>query len=167
MEFCFYLEKKLVRLKPEQPDRFRQPCVLHEWSVHWQLKFKCKHIHFGPVHQFGSYYLNGIKIDSVESQKDLGILFDHQLKFHLHTTDVVAKANHLLGLIRKSFDYLDPDMLVKLFVTIVRPTLEYCNLVWGSLLILDQRKIEKVQRRATRLLSPISDRPYGERLSIL
>ena len=93
--------------------------------------------------------------------------FDHQLKFHLHTTDVAAKANRLLGLIRKYFDYLDPDMLVKLFVTIVRPTLECCNSVWGALFILDQRKIEKIQRRATRLLSPIRDRPYGERLSIL
>ena len=58
-------------------------------------------------------------------------------------------------------------MLVKLFVTVVCPTLEYCNSVWGSLFILDQRKIEKVQCRATRLLSPISDRPYGERLLIL
>ena len=32
---------------------------------------------------------------------------------------------------------------------------------------LGQRKIEKVQVRATRLLSPITDRPYGERLLIL
>ena len=69
-----------------------------------------------------------------------------------------------MGLIRKSFDYRDPDMLVKLFVTVVHPTLEYCNLVWGPLFILDQRKIEKVQHRATRLLSPIRDRPSGERL---
>ena len=58
-------------------------------------------------------------------------------------------------------------MLVKLFVTVVCPTLEYCNLVWGPLFILDQRKIKKIQRRATRLLSPIRDRPYGKRLSIL
>ena len=41
-----------------------------------------KHVHFGPVHQFGLYYLNGNKIDSVESQKDLGILFDHQLTYY-------------------------------------------------------------------------------------
>ena len=128
---------------------------------------KCKHVHFGPVYQFGSYYLNGIKIDSVKSHKDLGILFNHQLKFHLHTTDVTAKADRLLELIRKSFDYLDPDMLVKLFVTVVCPTLEYCNLVWEPLFVLHQRKIQKIQRRATRLLSPIRDRPYGERLSIL
>ena len=48
--------------------------VHHEWSVHWQLNFnisKCKHIHFGLVYQFGSCYLNGIKIDNVKSQKDL------------------------------------------------------------------------------------------------
>ena len=96
--------------------------LLYDWSVHWQLKFnisKCKHVHFGPVHQFGSYYLNGIEIDSVESQKDLGILFDHQLKCHLHTTDVAAKANRLLGLIRRCFDHLNSDMLVKLLVTVV------------------------------------------------
>ena len=104
--------------------------VLHEWPVHWQLEFnisKYKHVHFGLVHQFGSYYLNGIKIDSVESQKDLGILFDHQLKFHLHTTDVAAKANHLLGLIRKSFDYPNPDIFVKLFCY-------YCLSYFGILL---------------------------------
>ena len=58
-------------------------------------------------------------------------------------------------------------MLVKLFVTVVRPILEYCNSVWGPSLVLDQRKIERVQRRATRLLLPIRDEPYGERLSIL
>ena len=49
----------------------------------------------------------------------------------------------------------------------VCPTLEYCNSVWGPSLVLDQRKIEKVQRRATRLLLPIRDKPYGERFSIL
>ena len=88
-----------------------------------------------------------------------------------YTTDVAAKANHLLGLIRKSFDYLDPDMLVKLFVIAT-----FVCLLWnsellqfgrGPLFILDQRIIKKVQRTATRLLSPIRDRSYGERLLIL
>ena len=57
-------------------------------------------------------------------------------------------------------------MLVKLFVSIVRPTLEYSNSVWGPPFILDQRKIEKVQRRATCLLPhwlinpTLKDYPY-------
>ena len=98
--------------------------LLHEWSAHWQLKFnilKCKHVHFGPTHHYESYYLNGITIDIVESHKDLGIILDHQLKFHSHTTEVVLKANRLLGLIRRSFD---SDMLIKLFTVLVCPVLE-------------------------------------------
>ena len=58
-------------------------------------------------------------------------------------------------------------MLTKLLVTIVRPIIEYCNSIWGPSFILDQRKIEKVQRRATKLLPAIRDKPYEERLSIL
>ena len=144
--------------------------LLYEWSVRWQLNFnisKCKHIHLGPIHSYGPYYLNGVVIDSVNSQKDLGILFDNQLRFHHHTTTIVAKANRLLGLIKRSFDYLNSDMLTKLFVTIVRPTLEYCSSIWGPSFILDQRKIEKVQHRATKMLAAISDKSYEERLSIL
>ena len=75
---------------------------LYEWSVHWQLKFnisKCKHMHFGPSHSYELYSLNGTTIDSVESQKDLGILFDNQLKFHQHTSNIAAKANRLLDLL--------------------------------------------------------------------
>ena len=56
--------------------------LLHRWSQLWQLKFnvyKCKHLHFGPAHHNGPYYLNGILIDTVISHIDLGILFDDQL----------------------------------------------------------------------------------------
>ena len=90
-----------------------------------------------------SFYLNGTVIASVISRKDLGIVFDNNLTFHNHTIEVTAKANHLLGLIRKSFEYLKPDMLMKLFVTMVWPTLEYSNSVWGPSYILDQRKLRK------------------------
>ena len=67
--------------------------LLYEWSVRRQLNFnilKCKHIHLGPIHGYGPYYLNGVVIDSVDSQKDLGVLFDNQLRFHHHITAIVA-----------------------------------------------------------------------------
>ena len=46
--------------------------------------------------------------------------------------------------------YLKPSMSVKLFTTLVQPTL---NSVWGQAFILDQKKVEKVQRRATHCLA--------------
>ena len=39
--------------------------LLYEWSIHWQLKFnilKCKHMHLGPMHHYGPYYLDGTVI---------------------------------------------------------------------------------------------------------
>ena len=77
------------------------------------------------MQSYSHFFLNGILIDSVTSHKDLGITFDNQLKLREHTTGIIAKANHLLEIIKKSFDNLEPDMLVKLFTVIVRPILEY------------------------------------------
>ena len=113
------------------------------------------------------YYLNGILIDIVTSHRDLGILFDDQLKFHDHTTQVTTKANRVFGLIKKSFEYLDSTMLIQLFSTLVRPILEYSNTIWGPHYTLDKRKIEKVQQRATRLLPHLHDKSYAERLTLL
>jgi len=61
--------------------------------------------------------------DSVVSHKDLCIQFDNQLKFHDHTTEVCAKGNRILGMIKKSFEHLDRHMVSKLFTTLIRPTL--------------------------------------------
>ena len=69
-------------------------------------------LHFDPS-QTNVYKLNGIPIDTVTSHKDLGILFDNKLKFHLNVT---AKENHITGLIKKSFNYLEPNMMSRLLI---------------------------------------------------
>ena len=97
----------------------------------------------------------------------LAFFLTAQLKFHDHTAQVTTKANRVLGLIKKSFDYLDLIMLTQLFSTLVRPILEYNNAVWGPHYTLDQRKIEKVQQRATRLLPQLQDKSYSEMLTLL
>ena len=94
-------------------------------------------------------------------------MFVNELKFHYHTIQVTAKANRVLGLIKKSFEYLDSTMLMHLFSTLVRPILEYNNSIWGPHYILDNRKVEKIQRRATRLTLQLQHNSYTERLSQL
>ena len=51
-----------------------------------------------------------------------------------------------------------------LYKTLVRPHIEYGNLVWGPFNRADQKLVERVQRRATRLVSSIRHLPYEERL---
>ena len=85
-------------------------------------------------------------------------------KFHRHASTVVAKATQVLAVVRRSFVSLDTFTLPLLYKTLVRPHIEYGNLVWGPFNRADQKLVERVQRRATRLVSSIRHLPYEERL---
>ena len=55
--------------------------------------------------------------------KDLGVLVDTDLKFSKHVEEQVNKANRTLGLIRRSFQFLNRESLKLLFTVLVRPHL--------------------------------------------
>ena len=139
---------------------------LFEWSVTWNLNFsqsKCCYIQVGPPSRscHHSYMLNSTVITSTDKQKDLGIWIDPNLSFHSHTHYTVSRANRILGLISKCFRYLDSTMMLSLYKTIVRPIVEYGNgnVIWGPHFALDQQSIEKIQRRATKLISTLHHVP--------
>ena len=100
-------------------------------------------------------------------EKDLSVQIDSDLKFREHAASAVTKATQLLAVIRRAFALLDETTLPLLFKTLVRPQLEYGNLIWGPFNRHDQRLVERVQRRATRLVAHICDKPYEERLRCL
>ena len=62
-------------------------------------------------------------------------------------------------------------MVSKLFTASIRPTLEYSNSIWAPHFVLDQREIEKVQHRATKMMPQpqpqLQDVLYEEKLSAL
>ena len=96
---------------------------LPKWCDTWLLNFnatKCKVIHFGrATHNYGDYYLNEVLLDSVDSYKDLGILFDTGLKFHQHTSETVMKANRVLACMRRGFINLNESVLLQLYKSMV------------------------------------------------
>ena len=49
----------------------------------------------------------------------------------------------------------------------VRPHLEYGNVIWGPFYQMDKKAVESVQRRATKLIPEIKDMPYTQRLRLL
>ena len=100
----------------------------------------------------------------MDNFRDLGILIDSKLKFHIHTNTVVKKAYRVLGLICKSFECKDSDVMVQLYKTLVRPIIEYNNVLWGPFYVLDNQKTERVQRKATRIIPSISHLSYYDRL---
>ena len=89
-------------------------------------------MHIGRDKDHHSYQIDQHMLENVNEKKDLDVIIDNQLKFHMHTSAAVKKANTILGLIKRSFDASDEDTLPLLFTSmVVRPHLEYGNIIWG------------------------------------
>ena len=111
----------------------------------------------------------GVLLDPFDtcSYRDLGILFDTDSKFHQHASETAMKANRVLACMRRGFIYLNESVLLQLYKSVVRPILEYGNVIWGHHYVLDQHKLEGVQWCATKLTSSLKDESYIDRLTSL
>ena len=108
-----------------------------------------------------------IPIEKVKSEKDLGVIIDNKLTFTKHINSKIKIANRNLGIIFRTFTYIDKDIFLNSFKSLVHPHLEYASTVWCPVFKKDRVAIENVQTRATKLVSSISHLPYSERLRAL
>ena len=119
---------------------------------------KCKLLYFGRKN--AEHHL----IEPTNHEKDLGVVISDTLSWDEHIKGCVSKANRMIGIIKRTFSYINKDMFLLLYKTFVRPHLEYCPEVWNPHLSKHIDALEKVQRRATKLLPNLRDLPYEERL---
>ena len=146
-----------------------------KWSEIWQLPFnkdKCKVMHIGKKKEKRKYYMQndvGIKVplETVSEEKDLGVLFSNSLSFRNHITKSIAKANQMTGIVKRTFEYLNPEVFITLYKTLIRPHLEYANVIWRPHMRKDIENIERVQRRATKCVPTLSHLNYRERIQYL
>ena len=105
-----------------------------------------------------------VTLEKLEIERDLSVQVDKDLRFSQHIETQVNKANILMGLIRRSYEHLDAESMQLLFVALVRPRLEFGNVVWSPRLDKDKKLVEGVQRRATVIISWLKDLTYEQRL---
>jgi hypothetical protein len=152
---------------------------LHRWSTDWQLRFhpqKCSVLRLGNPRDSTVYTMKGrneqgeectIELKESEVERDLGVMVDNGLSFKKHVAQATAKANKIVGIIRRTFDYLTPETFVQLYKSLVRPVLEYGHSVWQPRHKTLCIEVEDVQRRATKLIGVLKDKTYPERLAAL
>ena len=144
------------------------------WADKWQLRFnatKCKVMHLGNSNMKYDYQMkengNLVKLEASDCEKDLGVNVDKDLKFSKHAMIASNKANRIMGMIKRSFTRIDKEMFNCLFKSLVRPHLEYGNVVWSPWYQKDIQVIENVQRRACKAVTGLRDLDYEERLKEL
>ena len=151
---------------------------MHQWSCGSLLKFhlnglpddKCVFMNICSGRKndcLREYTLNDIKLRTVRTEKDLGVIIDNNLKFDSHISAAVNKGNQMMGLIRRTMTYMDKEIFRLLFKTLVRPHLEYAVAAWNPHLCEHRISIENVQRRATKLIPGFKHISYNDRLRTL
>ena len=103
----------------------------------------------------------------IKCHRDLGVEVDRDLKFHCHVTKLVHRAAGLSNSLLRATLNRSPRFLTTLFVTHIRPILDYCSTVWNVCYAGDVSLFEGVQRRWTKNIDGMNGLSYMERLQFL
>ena len=145
---------------------------INEWSQKWEMEFnssKCKIMEFGKskYRPRQVYTMGNNIVEKTNEEKDLGVNIMDNLSPEKHVNRITAETYNLLRNIKVAFTYVDEEMIKKLVIALIRPRLEYAATVWSPSTKKHIRKLEMIQRAATKLPQSLRDLTYEERLCIL
>ena len=143
---------------------------LVEWANKWQMSFKvdkCSVMHIRHNNMKSNYNMSNQQLPTTDQQRDLGIIITKDLKWQKQTEKSCRTANRVLWFIARNFRYKNKELILPLYKSLVRPHLEHAVQFWSPHLRRDIGKMEKIQRRATKMIPEIRNHSYHQRIQEL
>ena len=110
-------------------------------------------------------YELGRNIMPIEKEKYLGVVIQDNLSPENYIDRTFGDTFKMLRNIWMTFHFLDKDMMRKILITMIRPKLEYAEVIWSPYKKKHVLKLERIQKIATKMVPELEDLPYEERLN--
>ena len=141
----------------------------HKLSIHPE-KTVCMFFHHSRRPSYPlRLLLNGHSISQVRTHKHLGITFTSNLSWTEHIDSLISKSSTMIAILRhlRSNYHFSAAGLVRVYVSFVRPVLEYGSLAWCGLSASSSRRLESIQLKALAIAgcSPSRLQPLSTRRS--
>ena len=91
-------------------------------------------------------------IPQVCHHKHLGVTLSESLSWSAHIVAICSKTAQRIGLIRRHRSRLPKIVIQRMYTACVRPALENASIAWSGLSLGNAEHLERIQRRAARLI---------------
>ena len=143
---------------------------LVNWSKKWGMEFnkeKCKIMHCGSNNPGHIYTMENQPLSTTDEERDIGVIINKNLKPSKQCEAAANRARAVLNQISRTFHYRDQCVFKRLYVTYVRPHLEFSVPAWSPTLAQDISILESVQTKAVNMISGLKGNTYNEKLQQL
>ena len=136
---------------------------LWRWCRDWKMSInvkKCAVMRMAGHKYSGNpnYFLNNLEVKVVNEYKYLGVHLSSKCSWQKHIEQIISKSNLMLRFIKRNFKGCPQTVKETVYVSLVRPLLEYASCVWDPSAEGTKHDIEMVQRRAARFVLNDYDR---------
>jgi hypothetical protein len=128
---------------------------IYAWAQTWKTPLnldKCFSMHISRPgsHVDPVYKIGNVNINPCKSIKNLGITISHDLSWSKHVQYLSSETMFQVRQLQRALSSPSPTTIEKIYKSILRPKLEYANIIWPLTKESDIKTLEKVQRKATK-----------------
>ena len=128
--------------------------ILSKWSKQWLVTFnpnKTVALYFGncqpPLLEF-----NNTVLSTTFDHKHLGVALSGDCKWHTHINNICSSSSKNLGILKKMFT-VKRNTLNRIYISFLRPVLEYSSVVWDNCSKYEKDRLERMGLEAARIVT--------------